>query len=209
MDKFYHIPGKINIADIATRTGVKLEDIGPDSEWQKGSGYVYTPCDGWPVSREFRGEVPQDEKRETFHSQFSVARFANLSKVDEMMNYSDDLTKVWTIVARFLRVFCQTKQKKLKKSDHDIKKIMSKPDPDNYRKADHAMRIFVMDDTGKNVEEDQAQKPGTGVPGRHPLGHREVRWNYATSPGHFQACHSQPREQVGQANYDFSPPPGP
>ena len=58
VDKFYHIPGKINIADIAARTGVKLEDIGPDSEWQKGSGYVYTPCKGWTVFREVRGEVP-------------------------------------------------------------------------------------------------------------------------------------------------------
>ena len=31
VDKFYHISGKINIADIATRTGDKLEDIAPDS----------------------------------------------------------------------------------------------------------------------------------------------------------------------------------
>ena len=40
VDKFYHIHGKISIADFATRTGVKLEDIGPESEWQKGSRFA-------------------------------------------------------------------------------------------------------------------------------------------------------------------------
>ena len=42
VDKFNYIPGKIKIAENAARIGVKLEDIGPKSEWQKGSGYVYS-----------------------------------------------------------------------------------------------------------------------------------------------------------------------
>ena len=186
VDKFYHIPGKINIADIATRTGVKLEDIGPDSEWQKGSGYVYTPRDGWPVSREFRGEVPQDEKRAKFYSQFAAAKIANLSKLDEIMNYSEDLTKVRGIVARYLRALCHTNQKRLKMSDQDIRKIMSEPDDEDYRKADHAMRIVAMVDTGKMLKKINHRKLG-------PEFHDGILWATGRLGGTMQQILGTPR----------------
>lgn len=35
-EPIFHVPGTLNSADIATHSGVKIADIGPDSTWQRG-----------------------------------------------------------------------------------------------------------------------------------------------------------------------------
>ena len=47
-------------------------------------------------------------------------QIASLSKVDEIMDHSDDLTKVNGLVARLLRALCKTNQRNFKKSNQEV-----------------------------------------------------------------------------------------
>ena len=65
MEDVHHVPGHLNPADIPTRGLANLEDIGPDSLWQIGPGFLCTPRKGWPVTRDFvRESVPDQERRQ-------------------------------------------------------------------------------------------------------------------------------------------------
>ena len=43
IDKFYHIPGPQNIADMATRAGVMLHELAKGSLWQLGPKFLRMP----------------------------------------------------------------------------------------------------------------------------------------------------------------------
>ena len=63
VDELHHWPGASNIADIATKGKAVLDDVGPESEWQNGPWQARLPRDRWPATREFKREVPQEERR--------------------------------------------------------------------------------------------------------------------------------------------------
>ena len=76
VEDLHYIASKDNPADLATRGGVKLEDIGPGSFWQKGPLFLCSRRDMWPVSREFIDDIaiPEDEVRmkKTFFSHLRI-----------------------------------------------------------------------------------------------------------------------------------------
>ena len=63
VDELHHWPGPKNIADIATKGKATLNDVGPDSEWLNGPVEARGPRETWPVTRDFRREVPAEELR--------------------------------------------------------------------------------------------------------------------------------------------------
>ena len=64
VDDIHYVASADNPADLATRGGVKLKDIGPDSFWQKGPTFLCSRRDLLPVSRDFLPEdVPEEEIR--------------------------------------------------------------------------------------------------------------------------------------------------
>ena len=52
-EELHHVAGVINVADLATRDGVKLSEIGSSSEWQTGPKFLLVPRDQWTVHRDF------------------------------------------------------------------------------------------------------------------------------------------------------------
>ena len=40
VEEVFHVAGDLNVADLGTRPGVKLSDLGPDSLWQKGPSFL-------------------------------------------------------------------------------------------------------------------------------------------------------------------------
>ena len=64
----HHIPGELNPADIGTRGGVKVEELGCDSLWQCGPEFLGRPYEEWPTTREdvrSKAEVPAEEAKKT------------------------------------------------------------------------------------------------------------------------------------------------
>ncbi|KAJ8346500.1 hypothetical protein SKAU_G00279010 [Synaphobranchus kaupii] len=51
---WWWIPGPLNIADIVTR-GATPEDLGEDSEWQKGPGFLARQMEKWPMKSAAEG----------------------------------------------------------------------------------------------------------------------------------------------------------
>ena len=48
-ENWWYVRTKDNIADMGTRKGSKIEDIGPDSEWCKGKPWMSLPTDKFPL----------------------------------------------------------------------------------------------------------------------------------------------------------------
>ena len=117
VEKFAHIAGKENVADIATHSKAKLSDLGPESIWQKGPLFLSWRRELWPTTRDFiKVDLPDNEvriaKSNTLASVKMICAAANVklasgvtvwSRVLEVMEYSNSLHKVKRILARVLR----------------------------------------------------------------------------------------------------------
>ena len=51
--EWYHVSGKDNAADRATRLNSLPEDLGLNSDWQNGPPYLKLPVKKWPINRNF------------------------------------------------------------------------------------------------------------------------------------------------------------
>ena len=60
---FSHIEGKLNPADVGTRSGTRLSDLGPGSKWQAGPEFFKLPRNRWPLKNKVTAEVPKEEIR--------------------------------------------------------------------------------------------------------------------------------------------------
>ena len=110
VEEVFHVPGDLNVADIATRPGVKLKDLGPDSLWQRGPAFLSCRRDLWPVNRTFvKTEVPEEELRTKKTNLFAAAKISLLSEVStwdaifRVMQYSNSFKKVISILSRVIR----------------------------------------------------------------------------------------------------------
>ena len=56
-----HIAGPLNPADLPTRTNCCAQDVDMNSTWQNGPAFLQLPRNQWPVSRDFRNTIPEDE----------------------------------------------------------------------------------------------------------------------------------------------------
>ena len=77
MEEVFHVPGDLNVADLATHPGAKLCDLGPNSLWQKGPNFLACRRDFWPVSREFvktNVDIPDSELRSKRKNLFATVK---------------------------------------------------------------------------------------------------------------------------------------
>ena len=56
-----HIAGTLNPADLPTRSNCSAQDVGMDSAWQNGPAFLQCSREQWPVSRDFKRSIPEDE----------------------------------------------------------------------------------------------------------------------------------------------------
>ena len=119
VDDLHYVASAGNPADLATRGGVKLGDIGPSSFWQLGPTFLPWWRDLWPASRDFISEdVPEEEIRTrksfSFHLRVIVTNVATATAdvqttvqlwtaVERILQYSNDFEKVRRILARMIK----------------------------------------------------------------------------------------------------------
>ena len=145
VDKLYHTPGEINIADLATRDKAKIEDIGEGSEWQKGPQYLMAPRSTWPVSREFIRNVPKEEKRMKYYEKINfIKSVAQMDRFTKMLYYSDSWLKVKGIMARFIKATVMK----------DKEAIRLQLTVEDYHRAEEVMRWLSMRETVEMLEKD-------------------------------------------------------
>ena len=107
VEDFQYLPSKSNPADLATRTGGKLEEIGIDSDWQSPK-FLKLPRENWPFSRDFANcSPPPEEMRKEFNT-FSATLIKEENAklwqvVEKVCNYYNDWNKVLSMLARILR----------------------------------------------------------------------------------------------------------
>ena len=106
VDELHHWPGLRNVADIATKGRAVLADVGPDSEWQNGPWEARYPRSEWPATRNFKREVPQEEKciknYATYLTQ-AASELGILTLAAEVMERVRTYQQARGIVARWLQ----------------------------------------------------------------------------------------------------------
>ena len=99
------------MADLGTRAGVKLDQLGPESVWQSGPSFLSLRRDLWPVTRpNVKADFPSEEARDCPEILLSSASRVEreiphtvvMSSVEEVMNYSNSLKTVKRILARLI-----------------------------------------------------------------------------------------------------------
>ena len=112
VEEIYHVPGSLNIDDLATRPGVKLADLGPNSIWQQGPNFLRLRRDLWPITRDFvRTQLLDEEvksKQIALYASISLTVNPDLNPklcitIQSVLQYSNSIDKVKSILARVLR----------------------------------------------------------------------------------------------------------
>ena len=120
VDLIHHIPGEGNPADMPTRAETEWSDLEPGKVWQNGPSYLLSPRASWPMTREgnFISKLPPEEKAKRFTEHGDVDSNTvminkikagtappPLSKVLEVLHYSDKWLLVRNILARVVRMW--------------------------------------------------------------------------------------------------------
>lgn len=108
VDPLYHTPGSLNISDLATRGVAKDTDVDVGSTWQEGPSYLKQERDEWPISREFRNKIPDEEVSKSFSvinaiRDKTVPNETFTDKINEVMDRHGKLSTVLGVVARIVR----------------------------------------------------------------------------------------------------------
>ena len=104
-----HIPGSVNIADLATRATACSVDVGEGSLWQTGPKFLSLPRADWPLSRKFRDLVPVEELRVIrVNCTRVIPPEGNMARIlGQVLESSNNLGKVLGVTARLLKAWCQ------------------------------------------------------------------------------------------------------
>ena len=108
VEDLHYVASEDNPADLATRGGVKLKDLGPGSFWQKGPSFLCSRRDLWPVNRDFisDAELPEDEirsKRTYFcHMRAKVLLHYPVGGTNHVRVEDVQLPDLWAAVERVL-----------------------------------------------------------------------------------------------------------
>ena len=63
VENLTHVPGPLNPADIGTRPGVRLSELGLHSLWQEGPEFLKLGRKEWPLTEAVEGNIPREEVR--------------------------------------------------------------------------------------------------------------------------------------------------
>ena len=155
VEDIQHVAGDLNPADLATRGVAKAEDLGPGSYWQLGPKFLSLRRELWPVSREFVIEqLPPEEIR----TRPGIVIFALLRSsvseqshrldlfkaVSRILNYSNSIVKVKNILARVVRCWKISKDRKTASIDPTATELVE---------AEQLLLVSAMVDTATAYQE--------------------------------------------------------
>merc|ERR1711867_142527 len=107
MEPTQKVDGEANPADVCTRPGVTMEQIGAGSVWINGPEFLKWPRELWPLTLpDEPSAVPQGELRKAPKKEVSVADVCELRMgiiLEGILARSSSLKKVTNVTARVLR----------------------------------------------------------------------------------------------------------
>ena len=107
LEPVQHIQGADNIADLPTRGAATVKDVLPGSVWQDGPSFLKLEREQWPLSREFKSELPAKEvtlpavQLALLRTVFPNNKLKDV--VESVMDRTNVLDKAIGVVARLLR----------------------------------------------------------------------------------------------------------
>ena len=151
VEPLLHTPGPLNIGDLGTRDMVTAKMVNLGTEWQTGPRYLSGPFDTWPVSREFRRRVPEEERICAKSGRANCTRIitsqsSNLPNIltiswNVLLNilyYSDSIVKCKGVLARVLRLSKGAAMKEADWTTASLKSPLTKND------LDRAAKVMIM-----------------------------------------------------------------
>merc|ERR1712240_807870 len=60
-----HIAGPLNPADLSTRSSCSTSEVERNTPWQNGPEFLKLPREEWPVTRDFKNKIPEEEVVQT------------------------------------------------------------------------------------------------------------------------------------------------
>ena len=60
-----HITGPLNPSDLPTRLSCSTSDVERNTPWQNGTEFLKLPREEWPVTRDFKNKIPEEEVVQT------------------------------------------------------------------------------------------------------------------------------------------------
>ena len=64
---WFYIESSKNMADLGTRKGATLEDVGESGEWMNGQSWAKLPCDKLPIKSVSEIKLSEDEEKLLLH----------------------------------------------------------------------------------------------------------------------------------------------
>ena len=106
VEEVFHIPGDLNLADLATHSRAKLAGIGARFEWQKGPLFLTSRRELWPITRNFISvELPEDEVRSAKSNKFAAMKVvAGLCKSHLKSSVPNSLVLIITSIFSFFNL---------------------------------------------------------------------------------------------------------
>ena len=156
VEEIHYVDTSLNPADLPTRPGIKLTDIGMDSFWQKGPDFLCSRRELWPITRDFvHAELPVEEVRSSVSVFLTSIRKAVITgsvkgvklpalclAVKEASNFYNNLHKVHRILARLIKGW-DLKGKGIPLT----KEALGEPDAMELSKAERLLLTFSMFET--------------------------------------------------------------
>ena len=141
VDKLWHTPGELNIADWPTRGNVDWSNLDINSEWQNGPAYLRSDRATWPVNRDFIPAIPADEQRKKFAQMMDTITLLQSTPITdrlwEILDRNDNLLQHRGTLARL----CHATR------EHDKFLIVTPPSAQDYEEADLFLKLLAMRDT--------------------------------------------------------------
>ena len=89
---WWHVPTNLNIADLGTRRLAQIQDLGPDSCWQRGPHFLSLPQEEWPITRDLNTpNIPRDEvktKKVTVAAVQTAPPLFDLNRLGRTVSYT-------------------------------------------------------------------------------------------------------------------------
>lgn len=140
-----HIPGALNIADVASR-GCSVEQL-LKQRWWEGPAWLRDTEENWPKSEDSPDEdLVNSEMRKTI----VITLSKNCDNVNWYYKYFSSITKIIRMLAWIFRFY-----NKLRKTSIDCSKILSVTE---LEKAEVALMLLIQKESFLNVNDDKLKK---------------------------------------------------
>ncbi|XP_044757073.1 uncharacterized protein LOC123315444 [Coccinella septempunctata] len=168
-DDWYHVPGKINPADLASR-GCNARTL-LETKWWFGPTWLKNNSEEWPNNEIFCPEEVNSEKRNT-----TQVLISKVNKTTEEFQYFSKYSKVLRMIAWMLRFGFNSKRRNLKKSGEITCDEVSEAEKRLLRMVQE--EVFGKDLSSLNLETFQDENKLWRIRSRLILGDFEENFKY-------------------------------